>query len=111
MMIALLCTVVQGAWAESVTFNVRSWDDVNKRVVTTTETKDCTVLAGDPGEWMQLGDADDQDHYYVVKGNVSYMTLNCFGRVHLILADDATLTCTGGIKVETANSDAKLFIY
>ena len=29
MTIALLCAVAQGAWAESVTFNVRSWDDKN----------------------------------------------------------------------------------
>ena len=111
-MFALLVGLTQGAWAESVTFNVRSWDDVNKKVVTTTDTKDCTVLAGDPGEWMMLGSSSDQDaHYYVVKGNVEYKTLNCYGRVHLILADNATLTCTGGIKVEQGNNYGKLFVY
>ena len=108
--IALLCAVAQGAWAESVTFRVRSWNSDNKEVETTTDTKDCTVLAGNPDEWMQLGDKDEADHYYVVTGNVSYKTLNVFGKVHLILADGATLTLTGGLKVEKDNN-AHLFIY
>ena len=113
MTIALLCAVAQGAWAESVTFNVRSWDATNKQVVTTATTKDCTVLTGDHSdEWMMLGSSSDQnDHYYVAKGNVSYQTLNCFGKVHLILADGATLTLTGGLKVEAKNNNAQLFIY
>ena len=112
MTLALLCAVAQGAWAESVTFNVRSWDATKKLVVTTTETKDATVLTGSHSDdWLGLGGGDDQDYYYVVKGNVSYLTLNCFGRVHLILADGATLTCTGGIKVEESNNNAHLFIY
>jgi hypothetical protein len=110
--VALLCAVVQGAWAESVTFNVRSWDATTKQVVTTATTKDCTVLTGSHSDdWLGLGGGDDQDYYYVAKGNVSYLTLNCFGRVHLILADGATLTCTGGLKVEEDNNNAHLFIY
>lgn len=53
--IALLCAVAQGAWAESVTFRVRSWDDNNKQVVTTTETKDATVLEGiHKDDWIGL---------------------------------------------------------
>ncbi|MBQ3753478.1 MAG: hypothetical protein II864_08035 [Prevotella sp.] len=113
MTIALLCAVAQGAWAESVTFNVRSWDATTKQVVTTATTKDCTVLTGDHSEeWMMLGSSSDQnDHYYVVKGSVSYQTLNVYGKAHLILADNATLTCTGGIKVEQGNSYGKLFVY
>ena len=111
MAIALLCAVAQGAWAESVTFNVRSWDATNKQVVTTTETKDATMLTGSHSDdWLGLGGGDDQD-YYVVKGNVSYQTLNCFGKAHLILADGATLTLTGGLKVEAKNNNAQLFIY
>ena len=112
MTIALLCAVAQGAWAESVTFNVRSWDATTKQVVTTTETKDATVLTGSHSDdWLGLGGGDDQDYYYVAKGNVSYQTLNCFGKVHLILADGATLTLTGGLKVEAKNNNAQLFIY
>ena len=113
MSIALLCAVAQGAWAESVTFNVRSWDDKNSKVVTTSTTKDATVLEGwHPDDWLMLGSATDKnDHYYVVKGNVKYQTLNVFGKAHIILADDATLTLTGGLKVEEDNNNAHLFIY
>ena len=113
MTIALLCAVAQGAWAESVTFNVRSWDATTKQVVTTATTKDCTLLTGDHSEeWMMLGSSSDQnDHYYVVKGSMSYQTLNCFGKAHLILADGATLTLTGGLKVEQGNNYGKIYIY
>ena len=110
MTVALLCALAQGAWAENVTFNVRYWDATNKQVVTTPTTKDATVLTS-YNDWVPLGANDDlDDHYYVVKGNVSIKTLNCFGRVHLILADNATLTCTGGIIVQEKNS-TQLFIY
>ena len=113
MTLALLCAVAQGAWAESVTFNVRSWDATNKQVVTTATTKDCTVLTGDHSdEWMMLGSSSDQnDHYYVVRGNVKYQTLNVFGKAHIILADDATLTLTGGLKVEVGNNWGEVSIY
>ena len=113
MTIALLCAVAQGAWAESVTFNVRSWDATTKQVVTTATTKDCTVLTGDHSEeWMMLGSSSDQnDHYYVVKGSVSYQTLNVYGKAHLILADGAALTLTGGLKVEQGNNYGKIYIY
>lgn len=108
---ALLCALAQGAWAESVTFNVRYWDTTNKQVVTTPTTKDATVLTS-YDDWVPLGANDNNDdHYYVVKGNVSIKTLNCFGRVHIILADNATLTCTGGIIVQECNNNARLFIY
>ena len=111
MTIALLGALAQGAWAESVSFNVRSWNATNKQVVTKTDTKDATVLKSS-NVWEPLATRDDQnDHYYVVKGNVSCTTLNCLGKVHLILCDGATLTCTGGILVDESNNNAKLHIY
>ena len=62
--------------------------------------------------WEPLGANDDEsDYYYVVKGNVSIKTLNCFGRVHIILADNATMTCTGGIIVQECNNNTHLRIY
>ncbi len=111
--IAALLAIAQGTWAESVTFNVRSWDETNKQVKTTSTTKDCIVLSGSHSdEWMMLGSSSDQnDHYYVVKGTVSYQTLNVFGKAHLILADGATLTLTGGLKVEQGNNYGKIYIY
>ena len=33
--IVFLLAIAQGTWAENVTFNVRSWDETNKQVVTT----------------------------------------------------------------------------
>jgi len=98
-------------YVEGITFNVRRWDAVNKKVVTTQTTKDATVLKSS-SVWEPLGARDnDNDYYYVVKGNVSCTTLNCFGRVHIILADNATLTCTGGIIVQGYNNNTRLFIY
>ncbi len=99
---ALLCAAVQGAWAESVTFQVRSWDEENEEVVTTTETQDCTVLEGDHGDdWIGL------DGYYVVKSDTKYKVLNIMGDTHLILSNGATLSCAH-VKLE---GDHKLSIY
>lgn len=97
----LLTMVTQGAWGESVTFNVRSWDDTNK-VVTTQATKDAAVLTSSD-DWVQLGADDSQDHYYVVKGDISIKALSCYGKSHLILADNATLN-VNHIKLETGRS-------
>ena len=73
MTIALLCALAQGTWAESenVTFNVRYWDTTNEQVVTTQTTKEATVLTS-YNDWVPLGANDNnEDHYYVVKGNAS----------------------------------------
>ena len=93
-----------------ITYIERSWDSENKKVVDTeTPISDYIVIEGDhANDWYQLGVDDGNDHYYVVKGNAIYQTLNTFGRAHLILCDGATLTITGGIKVE---NNAKIFIY
>lgn len=88
MIITLLCAMVQGAWSESVTFRVRSWNSDNKEVVTTTETHDATVLEGEhPDDWVGLTNG-----YYLVKSNTKYKVLNIMGDdVHLILTGGATL--------------------
>jgi hypothetical protein len=106
--LALLLAGVPSAWAEDVTFNVRSWN--GSEVVTTQTTKDATILtSSDDGN--NLGSSDNQnDYYYVVKGNVSTGVLFCYGRVHIILADNATLSSKGGIRV-LEGSNAKLHIY
>ena len=124
MTIALLCAVAQGAWgqmsgegsAENFSYIKRSWDNVSKTLMSETVTQQSinsvTLSGSHPDEWLGLGSGDDsEDHYYVVKGTVSYQTLNVYGRAHLILSDGATLTCTGGIKVEKTNNNAQLFIY
>ena len=114
---ALLCFPLWGleAWAQNtpITYIERSWDNNQKKIVETEKTiTDYTILTGSD-DWARLGadPADDNDHYYVVTGNVSYKVLNVYGRAHLVLCDGATLTCTGSIMVEKDHHDAKLFIY
>ena len=104
MIIALLLMMVGRASAENVTFNVRSWNDANKQVTTTTETKDCSVLQGShAGEWVGLTEG-----YYVARGDVEYKVLNIMsGTVHLVLEDGATLKCKH-LKLEAGR---KLHIY
>ena len=103
-LLALLLIVAGIAKAESVTFNVCSWDDTNKKVVTTTNTKDCTVLEGNhSGDWIGLSEG-----YYVVRGNAEYRVLNILSaNVHLILENGAELKCQH-IKLEAGKS---LYIY
>lgn len=67
---ALLCALAQGAWAESVTFNVRYWVTTNKQVVTTPTTKDATVLTS-YDDWVPLG-ANDKSVLYLGASNKLY---------------------------------------
>ena len=77
-------------YGKSITFNVRSWDEASKQVVTTPMTKVCTPIEGNnPDGWMTLTNG-----YYVVTGNVEYQALTILGDdVHLILADGCNLDC------------------
>ena len=132
--LTILLSIVQGIWAfdgsdadknfklsetsvnssSAFVYCERSWDEVNKKVVTTSKScSDYTILEGNhEDDWLMLGSADNQkDYYYVVKGVVEYKTLNVFGNAHLILTDGAKLTCNGGIKVEKHNNNATLSIY
>ena len=87
-------------FGRSATFNVRSWDETSKQVVTTQVTKVCTPIEGNnPNGWMTLTNG-----YYVVTGNVEYQALTIVGSdVHLILADGCKLNCRH-IKLEQGNS-------
>ena len=77
-------------YGKSITFNVRSWDETSKQVVTTQVTKVSTPIEGNnPDGWMTLTNG-----YYVVTGNVEYQALTIVGSdVHLILADGCNLDC------------------
>ena len=109
---AMLLSFGQTAKAQNptITYIERSWDSENKKVVDTeTPITDYAIIEGNhASDWYQLGVDDGNDHYYVVKGDAAYQTLNTFGRAHLILSDGASLMITGGIKVE---NNAKIFIY
>ena len=114
MVIALLCTFVQGALADNagVTYIERSWDVENKTVTSQFRTVyNYTVLSGShPDDWIGLGDIDNTVHYYVVEGDVSYKVAKIFGTVRLILTDGSTLSLSGGLKLERENR-ARLHIY
>ena len=109
---AVLLTFGQTAKAQNpeITYIERSWDDVNKKVIDIEKTiTDYTIIEGiHYGDWYPLGIDDGKDHYYVMRGETNYWTLNVIGRAHLILCDNSTITCSGGVKVE---NNAKIFFY
>ena len=115
--------------SDPVTYIERSWDDTNKKVVSTEkglttliacdatpvegrgEFKEVTNAPADaPDEWFGMGDSNSSvAEYYVVRGDVMRQTIVVQGKdVHLILCNGATLTLTGGLKLE---GDNKLYIH
>ena len=106
----------------------RSWDETNKEVVSTEKAlrgaligydipptegtyKEVTnAPASTPDEWFGMGGySDNVAEFYVVRGNVHRKTIVVQGKdVHLVLCDGATLTLTGGLKLE---GDNKLYIH
>ena len=123
---SLLCLMVQGTWAQ--TYIERSWDDTDKKVVNTEKTLTTSIAydaeptsegqyklvtnapASSPNEWFGMGGySTSVPEFYVVSGNVKRETIVVQGNdVHLILCDNATLTLTGGLKLE---GDNKLYIH
>jgi len=111
-----------------VSYIERSWDETNKVVVSTEKTikgikigydtapakgqyKEVTNAPSDePNQWFGMGGySDDVAEFYVVRGEVNRETIVVQGSdVHLILCDGATLTLTGGLKLE---GDNKLYIH
>ncbi len=102
LILALLCTMVQAAWADDdevvgINYIERAWDG---NTVTQTE-KTCTsyiVINGtDTDAWMGL-----YNGWYVVTGDTHYKTLDILGNdVHLIIPDGVTLAVDGGVKLES----------
>ena len=83
-----------------VTFNVRSWDEEHKQVVTTQVTKACTPIEGKhPDDTIELPDG-----YYVAKSDAEYEIINITGStVHLVLADGVGLRCAH-VKLEEGHT-------
>ena len=114
--------------ANTLTFIERSWDNTNKKVVSTekiltslidydeepheaNDYKEVTNAPSDtPNEWFGMGGYSTTiPEYYVVRGQVNRQTIVVQGRdVHLILCNGATLNLTGGLKLE---GDNKLYIH
>ena len=102
MTLALLCTVVLGAWAENtpITYIERSWD-LTAVVQTEKTITDYEIITGDYG-WKGL---ETEGACYVVTGNATCQTLNVkASNTHLILTDGSSLTVTGGVLLKSGNS-------
>ncbi len=111
-----------------VNYIERSWDSTHEKVASIEKNLkgvmigyDATPVEGQykevtnapeisPNEWFGMGGySDNVPEFYVVRGNVNRETIVVQGKnVHLILCDDATLTLTGGLRLE---EDNKLYIH
>ena len=112
LMLALLCAVAQGAWADE-------WDAVYTQ--TQTKQSDWTALSAGSTTGRTLGSANATTYYYAT-GNLSFTNataggsgLTILGTVYLYVPEGMTLTCTGanasgqtgagaGIEVALGNS-------
>ena len=113
----------------SIFYIERSWDETNKKVVNIEKSlfgsqlaygdtpeyeeqykKVTNAPANTPNEWFGMGGySSNFAEYYVVLGKVYRETIVVQGKnVHLILCDGATLTLTGGLRLE---GDNKLYIH
>ena len=112
----LLCAVAQGAWAQTeelltATVTTYSWDDDNKQLVKTQESKQCRPFGGQHEEdWLSLGEKDKTTWYYDGgESNIRYKVLVILGEVHLVLSKH-TEVYLKHIKLEAKNN-AKLHIH
>ena len=117
-MIALLCAVVQGAWAQS------NWEEVY--ALTKTTSANWTQITAGSTDGYVLGTSGTTTYYYI-DGNLSFTNnrtdnggngnsgLKIQGTVYLYVPEGMTLTCTGanasgqtgagaGIEVALGNS-------
>ena len=103
-------TEAQMAYAMDVSYIERSWDDVNKQVISTVKT----LKEGDYTALTSGGDISLASGCYVVRGKVSRGTIDMTGghTVHLILCDGAKLTANF-IHMEDGETQGKdkLYIY
>ena len=91
--LALLCAVVQGAWAQA------SWEEVY--ALTQTTAADWTALDAGSSTGKTLGTAGKTTYYYAAS-NISFTNSNAGGSgltikgtVYLYIPSGTTLTCTG----------------
>ncbi len=93
MMLALLCAVVQGAWAQA------SWDEVY--AMTNTTSSNWTALDAGSTTGQTLGSAGTTTYYYVnsnltfTNSSVGGSGLTILGTVYLYVPQGVTVTCTG----------------
>lgn len=105
MVLVMMTLLAQLTMAETtIQYNDAYWDANAEKVVTVKRSREMTALSSS-NDWVGVGNG-----WYYVSGNVSCKTLNIMGNdVNLVLCDGATLTCTGGVKLESVYR--KLTIY
>ena len=98
-MLALLCTIVQGAWAQA------SWEEVY--AMTGTTSANWTALTDGSTTGKTIGTANTTKYFHVT-GNLTFSNSNAggsgltiLGTVYLYVPEGVTLTCTG------ANADGQ----
>jgi Phage-related minor tail protein len=93
LIIALLCAVAQGAWAQN------SWEEVY--ALTQTTSGDWTAINSGSTSGHTLGSTGNTTYYYVnsnlsfTNSNVGGSGLKIQGTVYLYVPEGVTLTCTG----------------
>lgn len=104
------------AWAQTeelltATVTTYSWDNDNKQLVKTQESKQCRPFGGQHEEdWLSLGEKDKTTWYYDGgESNIRYKVLVILGEVHLVLSKH-TEVYLKHIKLEAKNN-AKLHIH
>lgn len=98
LLMALLCTIVQGAWADDTPYIMCSWDDVNKQVVQRTAYAGNCWNVTSSTRTLNAG-------LWQVAGSVTIdAKVRCSGEVTLILCDNATLTIKKGLIVNSGNT-------
>ena len=98
--------VTAPAGSDPVDYTKRSWDDVNKKVVSTREI--CVgyeLLHSSNSSWYTVGQ-EGKTTWYVARGNITMngTTLTVRGNVNIILCDGADVWIKDGVEVKTGYS-------
>ena len=106
MLIALLCTMVQGAWAQEITYDYLRWDEAEQQLerIPIGLNGYITLSGKHPDDWVSL---DPEDHY-VVNGNATYKVLHVSGQYGRIILKKGSTLNVKHIKLEKGS---KFMIY
>ena len=106
MLITLFCMLVQGAWAQEITYDYLRWDKAEQQLerIPIGLTGYITLSGNHPDDWVSLDPEDD----YVVNGNATYKVLHVSGQYGRIILKKGSTLNVKHIKLEKGS---KLVIY
>ena len=91
--------------ADNIDYYDCVWNSNTNTVDKTLRSRNMNAVPASCDTWVGLGNG-----WYYAQGNISYQTINVLGDdVNLVLCDGATITCSGGVRLEGPNH--KLTIY